>query len=43
MSPYVSIIGAGWLGFPLAKSLKKEQCTVFATTTKKEKIALLNE
>jgi len=43
MSPYVSIIGAGWLGFPLAKSLQKEQCTVFATTTKKEKIALLNE
>lgn len=43
MSPYVSIIGAGWLGFPLAKSLINEQCTVFATTTKEEKIALLNE
>ncbi|MEY3321011.1 MAG: hypothetical protein RLZZ417_594 [Bacteroidota bacterium] len=37
MSPYVSMIGAGWLGFPLAVSLKKEMCSVFATTTKEEK------
>lgn len=39
MFPFVTIIGAGWLGFPLAKALKEEQCTVFATTTKEEKKA----
>jgi nucleoside-diphosphate-sugar epimerase len=42
MFPFVTIIGAGWLGFPLAKALKEEQCTVFATTTKEEKKDLLS-
>ena len=37
MSPYISMIGAGWLGFPLAKTLINENCKVFATTTKEEK------
>ncbi len=29
----ISILGAGWLGFPLAETLKKEGYTVKATTT----------
>lgn len=41
MYPFVSIIGAGWLGFPLAKLLVQADCQVFGTTTRDEKVALL--
>jgi len=37
----VSIIGCGWLGFPLAKELVKKGYKVKGTTTSKDKIALL--
>ena len=41
MHPFVSIIGTGWLGLPLAKLLVQADCQVFGTTTREEKIALL--
>jgi nucleoside-diphosphate-sugar epimerase len=41
MHPFVSIIGTGWLGLPLAKLLIQADCQVFGTTTREEKIALL--
>lgn len=41
MYPFVSIIGTGWLGFPLARLLVQSNCQVFGTTTRDEKIALL--
>jgi nucleoside-diphosphate-sugar epimerase len=43
MPPFVSIIGAGWLGLPLALALKKEHCEVYATTTSEEKRNRLRE
>jgi nucleoside-diphosphate-sugar epimerase len=39
----ISIIGCGWLGFPLAMELIKKGHLVKGTTTSKEKIALLNK
>ena len=41
MYPFVSIIGTGWLGLPLAKVLVQADCQVFGTTTREEKIELL--
>lgn len=41
MYPFVSIIGTGWLGLPLAKLLVRANCQVFGTTTREEKIELL--
>ena len=41
MYPFVSIIGTGWLGLPLAKLLVQADCQVFGTTTRDEKIELL--
>ena len=37
----VGIIGCGWLGLPLAKSLIKNNYIVYGSTTKKEKLGLL--
>lgn len=41
MNKNISIIGCGWLGFPLAKELIKKGCEVKGTTTSKDKIKLL--
>ena len=41
MHPFVSIIGTGWLGLPLAKLLVQADCQVFGTTTSDEKMELL--
>ena len=41
MYPFVSIIGTGWLGLPLAKLLIQADCQVFGTTTREEKIERL--
>ena len=41
MFPFVSIIGTGWLGLPLARLLVQADCQVFGTTTREEKIELL--
>jgi nucleoside-diphosphate-sugar epimerase len=41
MHPFVSIIGTGWLGLPLAKLLIQADCQVFGTTTREEKIERL--
>jgi len=41
MYPFVSIIGTGWLGLPLARLLVQADCQVFGTTTREEKIELL--
>lgn len=43
MHPFVSIIGTGWLGLPLAKLLVEADCKVFGTTTREEKIAFLTD
>ena len=37
----ISILGCGWLGFPLAKSLLKNGYLISGSTTTVEKIALL--
>jgi nucleoside-diphosphate-sugar epimerase len=37
----ISILGCGWLGFPLAKALIKDGFTVKGSTTSTEKISLL--
>lgn len=37
----ISILGCGWLGFPLAKSLVKQGYTVQGSVSREEKIALL--
>ena len=42
MNKSVSIIGCGWLGFPLAKALVKNGFKVKGTTTSKDRIDLLN-
>ena len=39
----ISILGCGWLGLPLAKSLLKKGFSVKGSTTSFEKISLLNE
>ena len=41
MSPQVSIIGCGWLGFPVAKQLVQKGFKVIGTTTTQSKIPLL--
>lgn len=42
MYPFVSIIGTGWLGLPLAKVLVQADCQVFGTTTRDEKNRTFN-
>lgn len=42
MKQHICIIGCGWLGFPLAKSLVKKGHLVKGSTTTLEKISLLN-
>lgn len=37
----ISILGCGWLGFPLAKSLLQNQFFIKGSTTSKDKISLL--
>lgn len=39
----ISVLGAGWLGLPLAKMLIAEGISVKGSTTSKEKIPILNE
>lgn len=39
----ISILGCGWLGFPLAKSLLKKGFSVKGSTTSLEKISILNQ
>ncbi|MES2588742.1 MAG: NAD(P)-binding domain-containing protein [Bacteroidota bacterium] len=39
----IGIIGLGWLGLPLAKSLEKKGFTIFGTTTSLEKKLLLEK
>lgn len=41
MNKNISIIGCGWLGFPLAKKLIKNSFKVKGTTTSKDKLKLL--
>ncbi|SHJ71883.1 Nucleoside-diphosphate-sugar epimerase [Arenibacter nanhaiticus] len=43
MSKNIGIIGCGWLGLPLAKSLKEHGHAVYGTTTAADKIALLQD
>lgn len=38
----ISILGCGWLGFPLAKSLLKKGFSVKGSTTSEEKVSVLN-
>ena len=38
----IGVLGCGWLGLPLAKSLIKNNYTVYGTTTNKSKIELLS-
>lgn len=39
----ISILGCGWLGYPLAESLLREGFFVKGSTTSSEKVSLLNE
>lgn len=41
MNKQISILGCGWLGFPLAESLLQEGYTVFGATTSPSKLDLL--
>lgn len=41
--PQISILGCGWLGFPLALSLKRKGYFSKGSTTSKEKLAILSE
>ena len=43
MNKRIAIIGCGWLGFPLAKSLVKKGLKVKGTTTSINKLALLSK
>ena len=43
MSKSISVLGCGWLGYPLAKRLVQEDRQVRGSTTTKEKIPLLEE
>lgn len=43
MNKKIGIIGCGWLGLPLAKSLIHDQHTVLGTTTSDSKMELLQE
>ena len=42
MNRQISIIGCGWLGFPLGKALIKKGFKVKGTTTSKDRLALLS-
>jgi nucleoside-diphosphate-sugar epimerase len=42
LKPKICIIGCGWLGFPLAKSLIKKGYSVTGSTTSSDKISNLN-
>lgn len=37
----ITVIGCGWLGFPLAQNLVSEKLTVYGSTTKREKLNVL--
>lgn len=39
----ISILGCGWLGFPLAKSLLEKGFSINGSTTSVEKIAVLEK
>ena len=39
----ISILGCGWLGFPLAQSLEKQGCKVKGSTTRSEKLSELRQ
>jgi len=41
--PQISILGCGWLGFPLAEKLLLEEYSVKGSTTSREKIALFQD
>lgn len=41
--PQISILGCGWLGFPLAKKMLSEGYSVKGSTTSEEKITILHE
>ncbi len=41
--PQISILGCGWLGFPLALSLQRKGYNIKGSTTSKEKLAVLSE
>ena len=41
MMTQISILGCGWLGFPLAKALVSKGFSVKGSTTSDEKIAVL--
>ncbi len=43
MNKKIGILGCGWLGLPLAKSLVQDQHTVLGTTTSDSKIGLLQK
>lgn len=43
MNNTIGIIGCGWLGLPLAKSLIAEGYSIFGTTTSKDKLRLLKK
>ncbi|MBU2905227.1 SDR family oxidoreductase [Arenibacter algicola] len=43
MNKKIGILGCGWLGLPLAKSLIHEEHTVFGTTTSESKIEILQK
>ena len=43
MNKSISILGCGWLGYPLAKRLAQEEWQVRGSTTTKEKIPLMEE
>ncbi|MCK0144445.1 NAD-dependent epimerase/dehydratase family protein [Arenibacter sp. F26102] len=43
MSKKIGILGCGWLGLPLAKSLLEDKHTVYGTTTSITKIAILEK
>lgn len=39
--PHIGILGCGWIGLPLAKELLKQGYTVSASTTRTEKVSVL--
>ena len=43
MNKKIGVLGCGWLGLPLAKSLVADKHTVFGTTTSGSKIAILQK
>ena len=43
MNNTISILGCGWLGLPLAQSLRNLGCTVKGSTTTSKKISILKE